>query len=83
MGGLFSGLFGQGGAMTASVTPPPVAPPIAPPAYQNPHGSDSAGNVSNSARAAGAFSDTIITGPEGLKTKEATSSTTLKSTLGS
>lgn len=86
VGKFIGGLFGGGGGgseVTASVAPAPVPPPIAPPAYSNPHGSDSAGNVSNSQRAAGAFSDTIITGPEGLKEKESTSSTNLKTTLGS
>lgn len=87
MGGIGS-MFGGGGdsgSVAAQVIAPPIPPPVAPPAYSKPstQGDGAAGNVSNSARAAGAFSDTIITGPEGLKTKENTSSTTLKTTLGS
>lgn len=88
MGGIatmFSGGDNVAAAVQAPVQAPlPTPPPIAPPAYSKPSTQgDAAGNVSNSARAAGAFSDTIITGPEGLKTKENTSSTQLKTTLGS
>lgn len=48
--------------------PMPAPPPVAPPAYTMPTSADAAGNQSSAgARAAGAYSGTIITGPAGLK----------------
>lgn len=78
--GVVKNLFGGGGDAPAPL-PMPMAPPVAPPAYAAPN-EGAAGNLSPGAKAAGAFSDTIITGPEGLKKKEPTAAPALKSTLG-
>lgn len=66
-------ILGFGGGQSASPMPMPQAPPIAPPAYTQPLAAEGAGNISQSAKAAGAFANTVITGPEGLTKPETTS----------
>lgn len=74
--GIIKGLFGGGDSGGPSA--PPAPPPVAPPAYTTPTPADAAGNVSQGARAAGAFSNTIVTGPEGLKKPAETTSNKLQ-----
>lgn len=65
-------IFGGGSqaaptVVTPTVVTPTYTPPVAPPAYTTPTSVSGAGNADNTgAKAAGAFNDTIITGPKGL-----------------
>lgn len=68
--GFIGKLFGGG---EAQPMPLPAPPPVAPPAYTMPTQQDAAGNQSAGARASGAYSGTIITGPTGLTKGETTS----------
>lgn len=72
-------LLGGGQGMQVQALPPM---PTAPPAYTQPTPAGAAGNVSDGAKAMGAFGDTIITGPQGLKTPEKTATPSLKPQLG-
>jgi hypothetical protein len=82
MGGVAKAIFGGGGGDVQAAVALPAAPPVAPPAYTQPTPAGAAGNVSEGAKAAGAFANTIITGPEGLKQQEKTATPSLKSQLG-
>jgi hypothetical protein len=76
MGGVVSSIFGaaSGGTQTGP-PPPPAAPPPIPPRYNQPTEISGATPMASAAARAvgGGMSDNIITGPQGLKQKQSTS----------